>query len=197
MSPKLLNILLGLIPVILYYGVFNPLYTGSQGLVWTPPSNVKALQAKNVQYINTYNLISKVEKDIKKVNANYLAVPEATTTRVTQLLPDEINSIRLRNEVISIADATGVSIANVKVTEDNRASVPGTGSHQIAFDVKAKYKDIKKLLEAYEKSTRFFNIEILRINRPEAKGLSAAEMLLFDKESLNAAITYKVYYLLK
>lgn len=197
MSPKLLNILLVLIPVILYYGVFDPLYTGNQGLIWTPESSIAALQAKSVQYTNTYNLVAKVEKDMKKINNDFVAIPEATTTKVTIMLPDEIDQIRLRNEVISIADTVGVPVSAVKITEDNRVSVSGVGAYTITFDIKAKYKDAKKLLEAYEKNTRFYNIDTLRIIRFDPKGLSAQELLLFDKELLQITISYKVYYLLK
>jgi hypothetical protein len=197
MSPKLLNILLVLIPVIVYYGVFDPLYNGNPGLVWTPESSIAGLQAKNVQYTNTYNLISKVGKDMKKINDEYVAIPETTVATVTQMLPDEIDPIRLRNEVINIADKVGVPISTVKITEDNRVTVPGTGSYTITFDVKARYADIKNLLAAYEKNTRFYNIDALRIARSDPKGLSAQELLVFDKEQLQVTVSYKVYYLLK
>lgn len=197
MSPKLFNILLVLIPVIVYYGVFDPLYNGNPGLVWTPESSISGLQAKNVQYTNTYNLISKVGKDIKKINDDYVAIPETTTATVTQMLPDEIDPIRLRNEVINIADKTGVPISTVKISEDNRVSVPGVGAYTITFDVKARYSDIKNLLVGYEKNTRFYNIDSLRISRIETKGLSPQELLVFDKEALLATVSYKVYYLLK
>jgi hypothetical protein len=197
MSPKLLNILLVLIPVILYYGVFDPLYTGNQGLIWTPESSIAGLQAKNVQYENTYNLISKVEKDMKKINNDYISIPEATTTKVMEMLPDEIDPVRLRNEVISIADKAGVPISGVKIAEDNRVGVPGVGAYTITFEVETKYKELKNLLEMYDKNTRFYNIDSLRITRADPKGLSAQELLLFDKEKLQAGISYKVYYLLK
>lgn len=197
MSPKLLNVLLVLIPVILYYGVFDPLYTGNQGLIWTPESSIEALQLKNVQYTSTINLISKVEKDIKKINNNYTSISATTTTKVTAMLPDEIDPIRLRNEVISIADKAGVSVGGVKINDESRSSLPGTGAYLITFEIKARYKDLKRLLESYERNTRFYNIETLRIARFDTKGLSNQELLLFDKEALQTTVSYKVYYLLK
>lgn len=184
-------------PVIMYYAVFEPLYKGNPGLIWTPESSIAGLQSKNVQYLNTYNLISKVEKDMKRINDHYISIPETTIATVTKMLPDEIDPIRLRNEVISIADSAGIAISTVKITEDNKISVPGTGTYTVTFQVKGKYSDLKNLLESYEKNTRFYNIDSLRISRVDPKDLSAEELLMFDKEHLQTTVNYKVYYLLK
>ncbi len=197
MSPKLLNILLVLIPAILYYGVFDPLYTGKPGLIWTPESSISALQSTNVQYTNTINLVSKVEKDIKKVNEEYQAIKaDATTThKVMKMLPDSIDPIVLRSEVISIADNKGVSIIDVGIKEDAKNVPQGLGAYLVTFSVKGRYPVLKNLLQEYEKNLRFYTVETIDIQRQEAKGLTDKELLDFDKESLSAKLVYKVYYL--
>ena len=75
--------------------------------------------------------------------------------------------------------------------------MPGVGSYTITFDVKARYDDLKNLLAEYEKNTRFYNIDVLRITRAESKGLLGQELFVFDKEQLQVNVSYRVYYLLK
>ncbi len=195
MSPKLLNILLLLIPVIFYYGVFNPLYTGNPGLVWTPESSIAALQASNVQHSNTLSLVSEVQRGIKKINEDYKVVDATTIKKFEAMLSDKIDPIKLKKEVITIAETEGVAISGLSVREDVRFPVPGTGSYVISFSIKAKYSTIKSLLQAYETSTRFYTIESFAVRQQELKSLSEADIKNNDKEALQASVEYRVYYL--
>lgn len=195
MSPKLLNILLILIPVILYYGVFNPLYTGNPGLIWAPESSIAALQGANVQYSNTMGLVSEVQRGIKKINDDYKVVEATTTKKIEAMLSDKIDSIKLKKEVIAIAEVVGVAVSSVSVREDARFPVPGTGSYLVSFSFKARYPTIKALLQAYERNTRFYTIESLAVNRQDSKGLSETDIKNNDTEALQVIAEYRVYYL--
>ena len=180
---------------MLYYAVFQPLYTGNPGLIWTPASSIAGLQSQNVQYANTLNLITNVEKDIKKIDADYKSIPATTTKKIETMLPDTVDPIRLRNEALAIADAAQVSISNLRVSEYTKSLPSEVGAYQVDFAVNARYPLLKKLLEGFEKNLRFYSIETIGIQRPIAKDLTAAELLLFDKESLSTTVSYKVYYL--
>ena len=197
MSPKLLNVLLLLIPVVMYYGFIEPMITGNPGMVWTPSNSIKGLQATNVQYINAANIVSTITMDMKKVNKDYLDISTSTIEKVGIMLPDTIDIFKLRKEVVSIADKVGVSIADPAITENPRNTDQSVQSYLITFALKAKYPKIKELLQEYEKNMRFYSVESMTIKIKDKKGLSAEELLSFDSETLDVEIRYTVASLKK
>ncbi len=195
MSPKLLNVLLALIPLVMYYGFIEPMYTGNPGIVWTPTNSINGLQSTNVKYVNAINLVTAATLGIKKINDDYEAISATTTKKLEEMLPDSIDRFKLRNEVLSIADNIGVAITDVSISEGTKNPNPNTKSYSISFIVKARYPLLKKLFMEYEKSTRFYVIESILINTVDAKGLTAQDLLLFDNEALVANVVYTVSYL--
>lgn len=194
MSPKLLNILLVLIPAILYYFVYVPLTTGNPSAIFTPVASISSLQATNVQYTNTLSLISKIQTDIKKVNDDYKTLDIASTTKVEMMLPDSLNQLKLRREVTAISDSVGIGIKGLNVKEDKSSSA-NLGAYVVEFSFKARYKNIKLLLEEYEKNKRFYTIETLRISRVDVKNLKSEDLQNLDRDALLVFVTYKVNYL--
>jgi hypothetical protein len=194
MSPKLLNIVLALIPAILYNFVYLPLTTGVDSVVMSPKASIRTLQDTNVQYANTLSLLGKIQTDIKKINDDYKSLDPATTSKVLIMLPDSIDTLKLRREVIAIADSAGIAIKEVSVKEDKGNSAT-LGAYIVEFSVKARYKNVKLLLEEYEKNLRLYTIESLRIARQDTKTLKAEELQNLDRESLMVTIAYKVNYL--
>ena len=169
MSPKLLNIFLGLVIGLLYLGVYKPLDTGLAGIGWTPDSSISALKATNVQYANTLKLVTDVETGVKKINQNYTSISEATTTLVETMLPDYVDPIQLHNEIVNIADTAGVSVTAINITLFGRNNIAGVGSYVVSFIVKGRYPLIKNLLQEFEKNKRFYNIDALNIEKQETK----------------------------
>lgn len=186
-----------MIPLVLYYGFFDPLYTGNPGFVWTPESSIRQLQSSNVQYANSLVLVSDVDQRVKKINQDYKLVSSTTTSKVELMLPDSIDPIKLRNEVIAIADKAGISINGLTVNTDDIKSNSNVGAYIISFTVKARYASIKKLLEEYEKNKRFFTIDSLAIRQQDTKNLSPEEVSRLDKEAIQATVRFNVYYLKK
>lgn len=192
MSPKLLNVLLVLVPLVMYYGFIEPMYTGNPGIVWSPSSSIRGLQSTNVQYVNAINLVSAATLGIKKINDEYLAVSTSSIEKAELMLPDSIDRFKLRNEVISIADKSGVAITGLAIAENAKNSNGEIQSYTISFGVKARYPALKRLLQEYEKSTRFYTIESITINVADPKGLSPEDLLLFDSEALVSNVVYTV-----
>jgi hypothetical protein len=196
MSPKLLNILLILIPAILYYAVYVPLYEGTPGLVWTPKNSIPVLQSQNAQYATTLSQVDEVEKRIKKINEDYKAVPDDVKTKVTTMLPDNLQAIRIRNEVVSIADKNGIAISSLLVTLDSSNLAKGLGGYTISFSMKGRYSIFKKTMESFESNMRFFTANSLVIKRRgDKESPSTADAATFDKDALNITVSFKVSYL--
>jgi hypothetical protein len=115
MSPKLLNILLIALPAVLFYGYLMPYYTGEGGLVWTPEKSIKTLQVENVLFANTLKQTGIIKDAAEKFEKDYNSFDADTKQKISTMLPDTIDPVKLRNEVINIAAKTGVAISGLKV----------------------------------------------------------------------------------
>jgi hypothetical protein len=192
MSPKLLNILLIAIPFALYYGYIDPAYSGTEGLVWTPESSILVLQSKKVQYENALDQAKLVDDELAKITKDYSSLDKDIRKKVEIMLPDAIDKFRLRNEVVSIASVLGIALSNLVITDGIGGKNSKIGGYKITFNVKGDYAHIKKLIESYEKSTRFFAVQNIRIVRIDKKDESNK---IVDSDTLDATIGFEVYYL--
>lgn len=199
MSPKLLNILLILVPVLLYFGYIHPIYTGEPGLVWTPEKNIFVLRSLNVQYQNSINQISLIQNQMDQLNKDYNAVDEETKKKIGIMLPDTINPIKLRSEVASIADKSGTAITDIVVVPINSNIRNGNqklSGYKVSFSTKAHYPVLKSLISNYEKNMRLFILESIAIDKIVKKpGEENKIEVDDDDETLTSAITFNVYYL--
>jgi hypothetical protein len=192
MSPKLFNILLVLTPLVLYFGYLSPMYEGVPGFVWTPEASITVLQAQNVQYTNALNQVKLVEDAMNKINKDYTAIDPAVKDKVSLLLPDSVEPIKLRNDVVAIANTSGIALSGLQVSPSVKVKSQNVGLYTVAFTVSAHYSVFKKLIESFEKSTRLFILESIVINRPEKKDDKTG---INDSENLNFVVTYSVNYL--
>ena len=192
MSPRLLNILLILLPIVLYYGYINPAYTGEPGLIWTPEISIQDLQLQNVQYQDTINQVSFIDQQVKSTNSDYQKIDPDLKKKVETMLPDTIDPIKLRNEIITIAANSNIALTNLSVDKDTK----GGNFYLVTFDLKARYPAFKKFMENYEKNQRLFILESANISRQE-KNLDDPTVVIDDSEALNVHMQSRVYYYLK
>ncbi len=197
MSPKLLNFLLVLVPVVLYPGYVDPMYNGGQGLVWTPESNIFVLKAKNLQYANALDQISFVNTEVEKLNKDYLSINKDVLEKVGFMLPDSIDSIKIRNEIVSIGNDSGVAISSLSVTEGCKGQIlSGLGCYSVSFSVRTHYSVFKLLTENIEKSMRFYIVDSVGIQRrSDNKQDPGSKVAEEDPEMLNINLSLRLYYL--
>lgn len=191
MSPKLLNILLVALPAVLFYGYLMPYYTGEGGLVWTPEKSIKALQVENVLFSNTLKQTGIIKDAAEKFEKDYNSFDAETKLKISTMLPDTIDPVKLRNEVINIAAKSGVAISGLKVEKDPK----GEGNlnfYKVTFGVKTRYATFKTLVESYEKNKRFFLLDTSSISRPKSDDESKTEI---QDDVLDFTITFRVYYM--
>ena len=196
MSPKLLNILLVLTIVILYYGYLNPMYTGQAGLVWTPESSIGALQAQNIQYINTFNQIDFVKHGAELLNKDYLAIDDETKKKVNKMLPNSIDPLKLRDEVISVSNRTGVPLVGLSIEPYTGLGIPGgMGAYRISFNMNMKYSAFKEFMTEYQKSIRVFSISTLAVTRRTSTEYDKDLSLEDNQEILDFSVVTRVLFL--
>lgn len=197
MSPKLFNILLVLTLLVLYFGFLQPMYTGNPGIIWTPENSIPSLKSQNVLYSNTLNQVELVRTSIEKINTDYKNISPELRSKVTVMLPDTIDPIRLRNEVTTIADKAGLALTGLNVTTDPKNTSKETNSFIVSFSFKGRYPVFKKLMEAFERNLRFYTVESVIIQRQDKKDDSITDpaALADDAEKLFISVVFKVYYL--
>lgn len=187
MSPNLLNVLLVLIPAVLWFGYIDPKYTGEEGLVWGPEKSIKALQGEYVQYVDALSQIDGLQMKADKILKDYKVVPEEEKEKIQHLLPSDIDSVKLRSEVINIAAKSGIALSDLKVDQDPKDK----GAYLVSFSVSSHYQQFKELVEQFEKSTRFFIVDKVAIQKPELEETSKTNIQ--DAEALSITLTFKVY----
>jgi hypothetical protein len=199
MSPKLLNVLLFLVPLVLYYAYIDPMVSGTPGLVWTPDHSIPLLQTEYAQNSDALNQMETISLALKNIDKDYKALSDDDKEKVMIMLPDDIEQIKIQSEIRAIADATNVPVSAIKISQDSKNSTAGLGAYAISFTINAKYPDIKNFLELYEKSWRFYNLDSISIKQQDPKDLEriggAAAVAKFDKEILSMALTSRVFFL--
>lgn len=189
MSPKLLNILLVIAPVVLYMVLIKPFVTGT-GTFWVPEMSIKDLQRVNAEYSAALSNTTVIENGIEAIHKDYLKIDTNILNKNAQMLPDQIDEARLRNEIVAIATKQGIAIDSLDVVKDKRGTKTAD-FYSITFSLRSRYPAFKKLLEEYEKSTRFYHIESLSISRQ--KDVDEATTSLSDKDILSIQIKFRVH----
>lgn len=193
MSPKLLNILFIILPVVLYYGYLEPKYLGTPGFLFPVGQSISSLQIEKVKYETALSGADLVEEKIKSITGEYKKIPEEQKQKIEKLLPDTVDPIKLRNEVKYIGNMVGVDIPNVSVVPgvaDQTSSF--VGFYTISFTIKGRYFILKNFIKAYEKNMRVFFLESAEIKKykSQERGESVS-----DPGLLQMSIRAKVYYL--
>lgn len=191
MSPKLLNLLLVILPFVLYYGYIDPMYNGTPGLMWTFENTIPVLKAKNVQYENSIGQIDLIQRSADNLNKDYKAVDPKVIEKLNTLLPPSVDPVKLRNDIVSIASKSGVAVTGLTVESDIR----DPSAYKISFNIKARYSLFKSFMSSYEKSTRMFILTGMKISRIDASSANDKETqddIAADK--LNISVSSKVYF---
>lgn len=194
MSFKLLNTLLIALSAVLYLGFLSPYYTGTGGLFWTPEKSIKELQSQNVQYTNTLNQINLIKDAANALSKDFSSVPEDVVSKVNVMLADSVDPVKLRNEVLYIAGQSGIAVNNLEVVKDQRGE-KNLNFYRVSFSMKARYADLKKFVEKYERSKRLFVVENVSISRQKIDERDKSNKENIDESALDVRIVSRVYYM--
>lgn len=168
MSPKLLNILLATAAFALYYVVLNPLYSGS-GPVWQPEQSISVLRDLNRQYDETLTQSDLLYKQAESLRIDYTKIGPDARQKMSMMVPDSIDPVRLVSEVSNIANQAGLALNDVSYAQ-NVSNDPLSGSYTVSFTVKTTYPLFKDLMHNYETSLRLFSIQNVSFSPPQKEG---------------------------
>jgi hypothetical protein len=177
------------------------MYSGTPGLIWTPEKSLPVLKSEDMLLSQSLNQVDIVQRETDLVSKEYSAISPELIATTSQLLPDAIDTLKLRNEVLNIGNKSGIAIKGLAISPITNLNSPKLGAYKVSFNLSSKYPPFKELMRNYEKSTRLFIIESMTINRItdeelKEKSLNESKANIVDlEETLNIQVTFRVHYL--
>lgn len=167
------SLILILIALGLFYTFTRPQY-----------AEVKSLAATSDEYRDVLENIERITEIRDKLLVNYEAIPKSEIDRLSKVLPDNIDSVRLALDLDTIASRYGVSLKNVKVKtgEGDSASLPVLSRYglpydkaTVSFSFVSNHQNFMRMLADLEKSLRIMDIKSVSFES-EDSGLYEHEM---------------------
>jgi Tfp pilus assembly protein PilO len=150
-----------MVAIGLFVAYTNPTYQG-----------LKGLQTK----VSAYNDALDKSQELKSLRDRLQSARNAFSPqdeqKLTRLLPDQVDNIRLIIDINNIAARRGLALSDVALGEVSRTSTPASalavgpssdavGSVSLGFSVTASYEDFLAFLQDIEHSLRILDIEKL------------------------------------
>ena len=168
MSKNLLYLLLIVASAALYFLAIKPLYTGVGGVI-QPEQSVQSLRLLNSQYDDTLSQAGSLVSQAKTLSAQYDRITNEDKIKMSIMVPDSIDKVRLLNEVRAIGQDAGFALTDLSSGE-GLSSQNGKGTASVSFSVRTTYPQFKVLMNNFEKSMRLFSIDSVSFNAAEKEG---------------------------
>lgn len=163
--------ILPLILVAASIGLFvlyiNPTYQGADG--------IKSLQAQVVSYNDALDKSQELKKVRDDLLSRYNTFTSDDTTKLNEVLPDNVDNIRLVIDINNIASRHNLAVKNLSTgdaqSSANTAAVGASsnpiGSVDLGFTVSADYDTFLAFLADLEHSLRLMDVETISFNTSE------------------------------
>ncbi len=148
-----------LLSVALFYTFTSPYY-----------EKVKALSATAAEYQNVLDNLSLIKEKRDELEVNYEQIPKTEVERLAKVLPDNVDTVRLAQELDAIAARYGISMKNVRVdvASAQNGALPVLPENEkpyekvtLAFSFISNYPNFREFLEDLEKSLRLMDMKSL------------------------------------
>ncbi len=138
---------------------------------------IKLLKVQSTQYDSALANSKKLQEERDALGQKYQAIPPASLDRLTKLLPDTADNIRLIIDIQRIAQTYGISLSAIKYDAKQTSGLTtgtalaaGTpaavaaatqeyGVFNLQFSVQATYEDFLKFLKDMESSLRLVDVQ--------------------------------------
>lgn len=151
----------------LFYLHIDPRYT-----------EVRNLQTQKGEYVAAIEKAKQLEEQKNTILATYNNLPKADLSRLSRLLPEKLNTVKLVADMDGIAGKYGISISGVKVTEeaaDRDQSISSGGTPQpykttvVFFKFKSSYDNMTAFLKNLEQSLQLIDIQSISFEVSDGK----------------------------
>lgn len=185
---NLVSIILILASVGLFLGYINPTYTADTGSLENTKKSVKELQVEEKDYQDAINKTKEIERIRDSLNDKFKTIQKSDVDKLSKLLPDHIDSVRLIIDINNIANRFGMSLRNISLSvsgaekvktttpasQTSEVRAPGNsatgiigpddkkfGSAQLTFSVFGSYENFAQFLREMERSLRIVDVTSL------------------------------------
>lgn len=169
MSKPLLNLLLVVVSVAMYYVVISPVYYGGGSVFAIAPEN-SIVQMRDFQNKSDNAIVKLTEgkEGIDNLSREYASFGDNGKDTINTMIPNSIDPIRLVSEINKIVLEEGLKAENIAYTKDgDDKKLSGVGVYSITFSTKCSYQDMKELLSKLQTSMRLFSIQSVGFSSPE------------------------------
>ena len=113
----------------LFFGYINPTYTAPTGSLDPATKSVKELKIEAQEYDDAINKAKEIERIRDSLNNTFKSISRDDIEKISRLLPDHIDSVRLIIDINSVAKRFGMTLRNINLaitnsTANNRAIQP-------------------------------------------------------------------------
>ncbi len=160
------NIVIVLLSVGIFYTFTSPVY-----------DEVKALRVSAGEYRNVIDNISRIAETRDALLVNYESIPSVEIDRLSKVLPDNIDAVRLALDLDTIAGRYGVAVKDVQVEtkpDQNSATISlpnGSAGYQsatVSFSFVSNYQNFIRFLGDLEKSLRIMDVKSVTFKTNDA-----------------------------
>jgi Tfp pilus assembly protein PilO len=173
-------------------------------VMFTNPSygRIKTLRAQNAQYSEALANSRKLQEERDALGLKYNSIPPASLSRLTKMLPDTADNIRLIIDIQRIAQTYGLTLSSIKydakqtgVVSAKGTAVPTTpaintagdlaaasadyGTFSLEFGVLSTYENFLKFSADLESSLRLVDIQSVTFSNDSTGGAQNAGKTLF------------------
>lgn len=159
-------IVLIIISVITFFTYINPHYQGDN--LGGSTLSIKSLQAEDAQYQTALANTTKIAEKRQVLVSKKEALNPDDISKLTQLLPDSVDNIKLVVALNQIAQNHALTLKNIKVdtTPDQTMSSQDNskyGTIRLSFVVTATYDNFRAFLDNLEKSLSLVEVTDLAV----------------------------------
>ena len=146
-------------------------------VVFTDPEyqKIQALQTENASYTDALSKSQQLKSTRDQLLSKYDTFSSDDLQKLSDVLPDNVDNIRLIIDINNIAARHGLTLSNVAVgnvtagdTQSSLAvgqSTGAVGSVDVSFSVAASYSDFLSFLNDLEHSMRIVDVQKLSLHR--------------------------------
>ncbi|MDO8424031.1 MAG: hypothetical protein Q7S54_00280 [bacterium] len=148
-----------ILSVALFFTFTNPYY-----------KKVETLRASALDYRNVLDNLSLVAERRDQLLVNYEEIPKAEIERLKKILPDNVDTVKMAQELDTIASRYGIAIKNVRIDKSSGQNVaqPVLPEFEKPFDRTvlsftfiSNYSNFRRFLEDLERSLRIMDVRSL------------------------------------
>ena len=136
----------------------------------------QALSAEASDYNQALSKASELRARREELTQQYDAIDSSDIDRLTKLLPDSVDNVRLIININDIAEKYGMNIKDIQISEDNANSGetlgPNTQSYgtiTLSFGITSTYENFEAFLKDLESSLRIVDVTSLSFSSASAK----------------------------